>query len=435
MLPNIKTGLTSGNKTLFSQSALAFLIRAFGAASGFFLNLVIARALPTQQAGYYFLAFTVVQVIAATGQLGLPNSLLRFIGGFKAEKDWQQATVVHKLASLWALLFAGALGIVLFFISPWFAAHVLAKPEVAPALQAMSPAVVFFALLMLNAHALQAVGDVVKSVSTMNVLIPVLVAIALLAGFANDAVTTAGVYSLACLLTMLISLIWWQRKPGILWQTNQTFPASTLRQSCIPLWWVALMGVAVQWAGQLVSGAYVTPEQLAILAVAQRTAMLTSFILMAVNLVVAPRFAALYKQGKTRELETIALHSTKLMVLFALPIVGFMLLFPQWLMWLFGEEYKAGANLLRILAIGQFISVMSGSVGFLLTMSGHERDMRNVVLFSGPLAMVLALVLIPLYGVTGAAVATAISVGSQNLLAVVMVEKRLGFNTLAIWRR
>ena len=177
------------------------------------------------------------------------------------------------------------------------------------------------------------------------------------------------------------------------------------------------------------------PEQLAILAVARRTAILTSFILMAVNLVVAPKFAALYKQGKTNELESIALQATRLMVLFALPIVGFMLLFPEWLMWLFGEEYKAGANLLRILAVGQFINVMTGSVGFLLSMSGHERDLRNVVFICGPMAIILALILTPLYGVTGAAVATAIALASQNLLAVGMVKRRLGFNTLAVWRK
>ncbi len=195
------------------------------------------------------------------------------------------------------------------------------------------------------------------------------------------------------------------------------------------------MGLGVQWAGQLVSAAYVPPEELAILAVAQRTAMLTSFVLMAVNLVVAPKFAALYKQGKTEQLERIALKATKLMVLFALPIVGFMLIFPEGLMMLFGEQYKSGANLLRILAVGQFINVMTGSVGYLLSMSGHERDLRNVVFISGPMAMILALVLTPLYGVTGAATATAIALASQNLLAVVMVKRRLGFNTLAVWRK
>lgn len=435
MLKTIQTKLVGNRQGLLFQSALAFTIRAFGAASGFLLNLIIARTLPPQQAGYYFLAFTVIRVLAATGMMGLQTSLLRFIGSSKAEQNWNEASAVYRTGTLWVFLFSIGLSLLLYFTSPWLAEHVLKKPQATLSLQAMSPAVVFFALFTLNAHALQALGDVIKSVSTMNVLVPLMVAAALLAGLATNAQTTAAFYATACLLTAVISLFWWLRKPGIQWCGVGSFPASTLWQSCFPLWGVALMGLGVQWAGQLVSGVYVEPEQLAILAVAQRTAMLTSFILMAVNLVVAPKFAALYKQGKTDQLERIALQATKLMVLFALPIVGFMLIFPEWLMWLFGEEYKSGANLLRILALGQFVNVMTGSVGYLLSMSGHEKDLRNVVFISGPMAIILALVLTPLYGVTGAAVATAIALASQNLLAVGMVKRRLGFNTLAVWRR
>lgn len=95
------------------------------------------------------------------------------------------------------------------------------------------------------------------------------------------------------------------------------------------------------------------------------------------------------------------------MVLFALPIVGFMLIFPERLMWLFGEQFKSGANLLRIFALGQFVNVMTGCVGYLLSMSGHERVLRNVFFISGPMA-------------------------SQNLLAVGMVERRLGGSLLDV---
>ena len=420
---------------LLFQSTLAFIIRALGAGSGFFLYIVITRTLPTQQAGYYFLAYTILQVLATIGTFGLQTSLLRFVGGSKAEENWEEASAVHKTGTLWVVLFAGALSLLLYFTSPWLAVKILEKPDVISAFKAIAPAVIFYALLTLNAHALQGVGDVIKSVSSLNSLVPLLLASALLLGMANTAETTATFYSLTCLITMVISLIWWLRKPGIHWHGVEPFPAATLWQSCFPLWWVALMGLGVQWAGQLVSGAYVPPEELAILAVAQRTAMLTSFVLMAVNLVVAPKFAALYIQGKSEQLENIALKATKLMVLFALPIIGFMLIFPEWLMWLFGEQYKSGANLLRILALGQFVNVMTGSVGYLLSMSGHERDLRNVVFISGPMAIILALVLTPLYGVTGAAVATAFALASQNLLAVGMVKRRLGFNTLAIWRK
>ena len=176
-------------------------------------------------------------------------------------------------------------------------------------------------------------------------------------------------------------------------------------------------------------------ESVAFFSVAQRVAMLTSFVLIAVNIVAAPRFAASAKQGKPEELRATSLLCSRLMIVLATPVLVFMLVFPEFILSFFGAEYKQASLILQILVIGQFINVVTGSVGFLLNMTGHEKDMRNVVLFSGPLALILGFLLTPIYGATGAAIATAIALASQNLIAVYMVKKRLGFNTLNFWRQ
>lgn len=132
----------------------------------------------------------------------------------------------------------------------------------------------------------------------------------------------------------------------------------------------------------------------------------------------------------------LALSSSKIMLAIAIPILLLllMLIFPEFLMRIFGNEFVIAAPILQILAIGQFINVISGSVGYILNMTGHEKDFRNIVLISGPLALILAFLLTKNYGLYGAAYATAISVATQNLLAVWMVKKRFGFNPLNIFR-
>ena len=99
---------------------------------------------------------------------------------------------------------------------------------------------------------------------------------------------------------------------------------------------------------------------------------------------------------------------------------------------LFGKGFEGGAWYLRVLSLGQFINVITGCVGYLLTMSGHEKDMRNITVINGVLAIVLALILNPIFGAMGSAISTAIAVAVSNLMAVGMVQKRLGFNTLNI---
>jgi O-antigen/teichoic acid export membrane protein len=190
----------------------------------------------------------------------------------------------------------------------------------------------------------------------------------------------------------------------------------------------------IQFSGQLIGGVWLTSTEIAQLSVAQRTAMLTSFILMAVNLVVAPNFALLFKNKEMIELKHLAIKSVRIMILVSTPLLLIMLLVPSHIMSVFGQGFSDGAVYLQILAIGQFINVATGSVGYLLSMSGHEKDLRNMVLVTGPFAILLTFVLVPLYGATGSAIATAIAISLQNLLGVYFVHKRLGFNTLLFWR-
>ena len=85
------------------------------------------------------------------------------------------------------------------------------------------------------------------------------------------------------------------------------------------------------------------------------------------------------------------------------------------------------------LALGQFVNVITGSVGYLLLMSGNEKDMRNITIIVGLFSLVLSILLTKYYGALGTSVAIALALAAQNLMAVRMVKKRLGFNTMAIF--
>ena len=138
-------------------------------------------------------------------------------------------------------------------------------------------------------------------------------------------------------------------------------------------------------------------------------------------------FLHLWQENKIDEIRRLAKWSTRGMLILATPIVVAMIFLPELIMELFGDEFKVAGNLLVIMAIGQFINVATGSVGYLLNMSGHEKDFRRVTFFAGPLTVILCFILINQYGVLGAAIATATGLSLQNMMALFMVRKRLGF--------
>jgi O-antigen/teichoic acid export membrane protein len=58
--------------------------------------------------------------------------------------------------------------------------------------------------------------------------------------------------------------------------------------------------------------------------------------------------------------------------------------------------------------------------------------MRNITLVSGILAILLPLLLLPDFGVYGAAISTSLALSFQNILSFFYVKKRLGFWTFTL---
>ena len=423
-----RSSVSQEKKDVIRSSAFAFVVRALGAVAGFLTTALIARQLGAEESGYYFLAFTTVTILAAVSRVGIDNSIIRFVGG----SPEQAMSVFYKSVLLAGIVSAGV-AVALFTLAELLAMHFFQKPQMAPVLQGVSVGVIGVALFTLAANALQGLHKVLYSIFILNIAAnSVLIACIYLFDI-SDASVLSRFFATAALLAafsgyfLLLRMKPLQQSPGISW--------SALFKSCLPLWSVVIMSQMVQWSGQFIAGVYVAPEVVAQLAVAQRTAMLASFVLIAVNLVVAPKFAAMHRNGDMAGLESLAITSVKLIGIMATPVIAVMLLFPHFLMGLFGEGFSGGAGMLQILAIGQFVNAITGSVGFLLMMCGYEKDMRNITLISGSMALTLTWWLTADFGAYGNATGTAIAVATQNLLAVYYVKRRLGFNTLAIWRR
>ena len=423
-----------GDGVLF-QSLLAFSVKGFGAVAAFIMSLVLSRNLGAEQSGYFFLGFTVIMFLGAVTRCGFDNVILRHTAAAKSSGDWQAVRLVFLRGAAVTFVASACVAAALWLGAGFLAGAVFNKPDFGPVLAAIAPAVISFALLWLLAQSFQGMGRVSSAIIAMNVAANIALIITVwVFGFRLGA-QAALAYSIGSFLVLGGFLVLWHlRTSGRTNQGNYNISLRSMFASAWPLWVVLLMNQLIQWTGQFVGGAYLPPEEIAQLAVAQRTAMLVSFILMAVNMVVAPRFAALHAAGNTEGLRDMALTAVRLMALGATPVVAVMLILPNFLMGLFGEGFAGGAMLLQILAVGQFVNVVTGSVGYLLSMSGHERDLRNTLLIVAPISVVITFVLVPLYGALGAAISTALAVGAQNLLAVYWVKRRLGFNTLAVWR-
>ena len=104
-----------------------------------------------------------------------------------------------------------------------------------------------------------------------------------------------------------------------------------------------------------------------------------------------------------------------------MPIV----LLSGFLMGLFGSEFRSGADVLVILAVGQFINSATGLVGLMLIMSHNESKLLQAAAIAAVVNAGLNLWLIPRYGLTGAAWASLIAVATLNITRWLFVRGAL----------
>lgn len=417
------------------KSLQVFFIRGFGAGAGFLVSLIVAHTLSIDDAGYFFLSLALISLFGTFITLGSPTLIIKLVG---SEQDRSWRNINYGISS--SIIFSSLCGLAVVAFSTYFSvflANVFGKPELTNYIPIIAIASVTFSLLQIFSSSLQGKQKANQASTVQNVITPsfflCIMGSSILFTYSFTALDSLLIYLFAISTSLIVAGLLWFRDSRSQF-TLKFKMAPSLSQSLAPLFVVMIMTQIVQWSGQLATGKYLSVENVAYFSIAQRTALLATFVLIAVNLIVAPKFANAFAKGNMQEVNRLALSSSKIMLVIATPILLLMLVFPAFLMRIFGNEFVIAAPVLQILAIGQFINVISGSVGYILNMTGHEKDFRNIVLISGPLALILALLLTKNYGLYGAAYATAISVATQNLLAVWMVKKRFGFNPLNIFR-
>ena len=319
-------------------------------------------------------------------------------------------------------------------LSEPIAAYVFNKPAFAEVLFWMLPALPAMALFFLLSFAFQAQHRVVLTTLFQNLGISVL----FIAGFgylwfqqpdAINAVSSAQVYAVAAASIFIAAIVLWFSQRNVNFKITG-YRDPELTHASMNLWTASIMSLAVQWSGILIAGAMLPAEEVAQLTAAQRTAMLTSFVLMVVNMVVAPRYARLWKEGNIERVQYLAKWSTRGMIAMVLPVVAVMMIWPEKVMGLFGDGYEESAVLLMILAVGQFVNVATGSVGFLLNMSGHERVVLKVAMFTTPFVIAAVLFLSASLGAEGVAIGTSLGVITVNIGNLLMVKRFLGFYSI-----
>ncbi|ARP00417.1 oligosaccharide flippase family protein [Vibrio alginolyticus] len=420
--------MPSGKKSLLSTGLKTAITRVLSALFAFLLTLIVSKTSDASTAGQFFFLFNLVSLLAIVSQLGFDVSLVRYNAIAFNNKEKLEQSQNYKTALYRSMAFCLlAIGVLLAGFNLF--------PEQLNQTQSPMYAIIlcllcipFLVLAQTNSRVLQACRKVVSSLFALQLGVSMLMVIFV---FALDYIGQQNINNLMTALLLasigvaVISSANWLGSDQ--YQTSAFVPNKKMVASAKQVWVGSIFTNVLQWGSLVIAGFFISTAELGLLAAAQRTSLLIGFVLITINFVVAPMFASLYKERQMRKLQNLSRLACRANVGLAIVPVIICTLFPEFVMQLFGGEFLAAAPLLVVLSLGQLVNVATGSVGFLLLMSGHERTMKYITISSGMVSICLLVTLCQMFGVIGAAWAMAIGMAIQNLAALYFVKRYLGF--------
>ncbi len=417
-------------------AGLVLTIQVVNLGLGFLSYVFFARWLGSFEFGIYSYCIGWVTVLSAVAQMGLRTAALRFVPGYLAKEDYSHLAGFLRFARI-VVLGTGvmiALGGVIFVLAgDWLAGHYRVPLSIALVTAPL------LALILVNSGVARGFGRVavafVPRTAARTLPLPVVAVLVLGLGLDLDAASVLLIFVVCALGSLVVQ----HRRittglPEAVRAAPRSHEGGLWLRVAFPLGLIAGCNTVLGQTGLLMIGVFLGPDQVGVYSAAVRTAMLVSLVLFSVNALAGPRIAYLHAQGRLEDLQALVSDVSLWFFWPSLVAVLFLVFFGDRVLGLFGPGFAAAHGALAVLAFGQLLNAATGPVGLLLNLTGHQNVSFWVYLSFAVAGVVLNAALIPPFGIMGAAVATAATIGSLNLALVAVARRRLGINSFVFAR-
>ncbi len=413
-------------KTAVKGLAYGVIFNILAGLTAYLTRLILARSMTPAEYGLFYAVFTLVTFSLFFRDLGFDQALVKYIAEWKVTKKYNEIKTAIAAVLCIQLIASLILAGVFFLLADFLAANYFQNQEAAIILKVLIIYVLFSLTIRTIRGLFQGVQEMglfasTEFVKNAIVLIATIIFIALGFGFFAPAIAFA-LAGPIFLLTYLPSII---KKFSFLKDSKISNFTSTAH-----LLWVFGIQVFATSAGNKIIGEIDTLiltytrslTEVGIYNVVLPSAMALLMVGTSAASAAFPMVSELWaKNDKVRLSKGITLLNTYAFVIMApliLSIFGFASFF---LTLLFGTEYAAGATALQILLVGVLLFIVAVINMNIISGMGKPKEVTKIVLASALLNLVLNLILIPAYGINGAAIATTAS----YMLALILSTRKV----------
>lgn len=422
-------------RQLLKSASGTAVLQATSNGLGFLTALLLARFLGRAAYGLYAFSFAWANLLALLSTIGIDSFLVRGIAMYDVQgrrrlmKGLLRRT--NQLVLLTSMTIAiGGCVVAALWLSPSLRGPFCVAMLLVP----------LTSLTLLRQGAMRAFGHVVSGQLPEYLIRPLLIVagigtLELLGNGILSPTTALGVNVVGVVTAFTVGTLFLLRAlPEDLHSARPEYSTREWILASLPMMLLSGVWMINNYIGTLVTGTLRGPAAAGVYNVVQSSAVFIVLFLVAANMPLAPAVARLYARGDRRQLERLTERVAWAGLLVSIPVCAAFAVFPGVFLGFFGAEFRTGSTALTIVALGQLINAAAGPSGVVLIMTGHQLVAARAV-GAGALAnFVLAILLVPPFGVTGSAIAFATSLVLWNLALIVIARRSLGVNVTAFHR-
>jgi O-antigen/teichoic acid export membrane protein len=408
---------------ILKGSSKIFSIKAIGAIFLILSSVLISRKYGAQSFGVFSIYFALLQLLAMISRLGMDVYIVRVLPTISKNRN----KISDYFTSILVLIIISCLIVLIIFslLIDLIDLYFFQTLQLNGSLQTISYLILPFTIFSLIPEIFRGFNKIAQYAVLKNLILNLLLFFFVLLGTdLKNTLYPLKALNYSILISFSVSLIWlsfFLKSRRVKFKSKAKDLNKHFRKA-YPMYLSAVLVYLISSMDNYLIGLFMNEKSVGYFNACLKLTLATTFIMISFNGYLAPRFSELFHKKNIDELNFYYNKAIKIILILSLPIIIILSGFPSFFLKIFGDEFVNASRCLIILNLSSVVVAFFGLAGTVLNMSDQQSKLLKIIFSAFVIKIIFAVVLIPLFGLDGAATSFFIATCYWNIKSYIVVN-------------